>query len=96
MYKLQLENVRFHRVSAGQDEELVRKTFSSPVVGSVFEGAVVVLAGEGCTVCRARVGDDYASVARRFGLSEERLRAANGGKILYPTCPVCIPPADET
>lgn len=96
MYKLQLENSRFHRVSRGQTEDQILQTFGRPAIGEAREGAVVLLGEGNFTSYRARVGEDYAAIAHKFGIGEDRLRRANGDRPVYPSCVLCIPSADET
>lgn len=54
-------------------------------------GAVVVVSQGEFFEYTARVGDDYASVAAKFGVEEELLKSANAGRVIYPTCTVYIP-----
>lgn len=90
MYKLQLADVSFYRVRAGQTREDIERTFSRPVMGEVFEGAVVALAEGQFVTYRAKVGDTFASVARAFSVDEEQLSALNGG-VIYPTRTLFLP-----
>ena len=96
MYKLQLENSRFHRVGRGQTEDQIFRIFGGPAIGEAREGAVVLLGEGNFTPYRARVGEDYAAIAHKFGIGEDRLRRANGDRPVYPSCVLCIPSADET
>ena len=96
MYKLNRYTYSFHRVSRGQTEDQILQTFGRPAIGEAREGAVVLLGEGNFTPYRARVGEDYAAIAHKFGIGEDRLRRANGDRPVYPSCVLCIPSADET
>lgn len=42
-------------------------------------------------VYSARVGDTYATVANKFGVSQSELENVNGGTAVYPTRRLFIP-----
>lgn len=91
MYELKLSRPPFYRVKRGQTAEDIKKAFGCPVLGEVFCGAIVALPGKNFTMCRADVGDSFASLAARYGCTEEELQRLNGGGVVYPTRTLFVP-----
>ncbi len=78
------------RIKRGMDEESVKKFIAAPYRGEIYEGGIIrVLSAGGAYV--AKVGDSYASVARRFSCDEAALRELNGNSPIYPTKKLWLP-----
>ena len=88
MERLQLDKSRYYRIKRGQMISEVEKVLSCPVKNN-FAGAVVY--AENCLVYTVRPFDNYASIAAAYNIDEEKLKAFNFGRILYPTRIVYIP-----
>lgn len=90
-YKLQPEKNRFCRVPEGCTQAALAQFLCAPFCGEVHAGAVVTVSQGEFFAYSARVGDDYASLASKFGVEEALLKRANAGRVIYPTCTVYIP-----
>ena len=91
MYELKLSRPPFYRVKCGQTAEDIAAAFGCPVAGEVFCGAIVALPRGKFSVCLASVGDSFASLAAKYGCTEEELIRLNGGGVVYPTRTLFVP-----
>ena len=69
MFTLVTDHSKYIRVRRGADQGAVEKELKSPV-DDVFAGEILLRA-EGMEIYVAKPHDSYASVARKFGLTEE-------------------------
>lgn len=88
MQQLQLEKNRFYRIKRGQISSDVEKIFLCPVKEN-FQGAIVCM--EACTAYSVKPFESYKTIAEEYGTDEERLKAFNFGRLLYPTRIIYIP-----
>lgn len=91
MYELKLSQSRFLRVREGQTAAQISHVTGRPVPHEVFCGQVIVMPEGDFFVYSARVGDTYATVANKFGVSQSELENVNGGTAVYPTRRLFIP-----
>lgn len=89
MYSLITERGKYLRVRKGVGKEDVIAVFSVPADG-LFQGKIIMI-GEPKRFCYARVGDTYASIARRERVDEKKLRDINSDAAVYPTLRVWLP-----
>ena len=85
MFTLVTDRSKFYRVKRGQSAQDLEKVFEIPVIGSVFSGRIIEVGDTPYRRYTAEVGDTYRSVALKFGVDENLVREANGGKPVYPT-----------
>ena len=78
----------FYRVKSGQTGAEVEKTMRIPASGA-FAGAILPV--EEYVVHRAQPFESYESIAQKYGITSEKLKAVNGGRPLYPSCKVYVP-----
>lgn len=90
MFKLETEKSRFFRIRRGLEKADVEIMLECPVPGETFCGRIIECGGD-YRVYVARPGDNYRSLAVRFGVTEEELKNLNSGKIIYPTCRIFAP-----
>ena len=91
MYELKLSRPPFYRVKRGQTAEDISRAFGCPFAGEVFCGAIVALPRGKFSVYTADVGDSFASLAAKYGCTEEELASINGGGVVYPTRSLFVP-----
>lgn len=89
MFSLTLERGRYLRIRKWVTDKDVSETFFFPAEG-VFCGAIIPLSPPK-RYCYAKVGDTYATVSRREGVNENRLRELNNGRAIYPTLKIWLP-----
>lgn len=92
MFTLETAKSKFFRVREGVSAGQIESALSVPVCGELYAGRLL-FTGARYRLYRARAGDTYASVARAAGVEEERLRAVNGSRAIYPTRRIFIPEA---
>ncbi len=91
MFTLVTDRNKYFRVKRGQSAEEVQRVLKTPVNGAVFAGRIVEVCEEELVEYSALVGDTYRTVALKFGADEERLKAINAFKPVYPTCKLFVP-----
>lgn len=89
MFTLVTDHSKYIRVRRGADRGAVEKELKSPV-DDVFAGEILLRAEE-MEIYVAKPHDSYASVARKFGLTEEELKKINLFRPVYPTCRLYVP-----
>lgn len=89
MFTLVTDRSRFYRVKRGQSGKDVENALSVPAA-DVFGGAIIPREGK-FIVYSARPGDSYESLAERFGVGAEELKAVNRSSCVYPTRRLFIP-----
>lgn len=90
MFTLVTENGKYFKVKRGQSAEEVQSALNVPVLGEAFCGRIIET-DKRYKVYTATAGDNYRTVAERFGVTEAELRQANGGKPVFPTCKLFVP-----
>ena len=91
MITLYLERGNYIRVRSGVSKSDLERTFSFPVHGQVFAGAIIPVLPEPDGYCYALPSDSYSLIAEREGVDEERLKKLNGNSPLYPSKKVWLP-----
>ncbi len=89
MFSLTLERGKFLRIRKRVTEKQVTDAFCCPVT-KVFCGEIIELSPPK-RYCFALAGDTYQKIAQREGVNEERLRALNNGRAVYPTLKIWLP-----
>lgn len=85
MFTLTLDRSKYLRLRAGVTRREAEREFLCPVSDDVRGGEIVRIPPMPMRVYVADVGDDYASVAQKLGVEEERLLKINGAQPVYPT-----------
>lgn len=91
MYELKLSKPPLYRVKRGQTPQEISEVFGCPVPQDTECGDIIAVPSCAFVLYSARVGESYASIAAKFGITEEELKRCNGGKPVYPTCKLFIP-----
>lgn len=91
MFTLITDKSRYFKVKRNQSAGDVESMFGVPVNGECFSGRIIKLRSESFVTVTANVGDTYSSIAKRYGVSEEKLREINFSKPVYPTCKIFVP-----
>ncbi len=91
MFTLITDRSRYFKVKRNQSAGDVESTFGTPVNGECFSGRIIKLGKESYIKVTASVGDTYQSIAKRYGVSEDKLREINSSKPVYPTCKIFVP-----
>lgn len=91
MFTLTLCRSKYYKVKRGQTKKDISNTFLCPVIGDVFEGALVEISPYPYKKYTVKVGEDYSDIARCFGVEECALRTLNGDKTLFPASRVFVP-----
>lgn len=89
MFQLVTERGRYLRIRANVNKNDVTDVFSIPADG-LFCGKILEMTSPK-TVCRARIGDTYESIAHAYGVSVEELKKLNSDQPVYPTKVIWIP-----
>lgn len=93
MFTLITDRSRYFKVKRNQSAGDVENTFDTPVNGECFSGRIIKLSRERLIKATATVGDTYATLAKKYGVSEEKLKEINSSKPVYPTCKIFVPKA---
>lgn len=96
MFTLTLCRSKYYKVKRGQTKNDISNTFSCPVIGDVFEGALIKISPYPYQKYTVKIGEDYGEIAHRFGVEEFALRSLNGDKKLFPASRVFVPNDDGT
>ena len=83
MFTLIADRPHYLRIRKGMTERAAEELYRSPV-NFAYVGQIVPLSERPCNIFIAKVGDDFAEVARALGVDEEQLRSLNNG-VIYPT-----------
>lgn len=83
MFTLESDRPLYLRIRKGMKKRTAEELYRCPV-SIEFAGQIVKLTERPCNEYTAKVGDDFASLARAFGVGEEELRSLNDG-VIYPT-----------
>ena len=89
MFTRATDNGKFLRGRRGASQSEVEAQLLRPVY-NVFAGAIVER-GEKLFVYTAKPLENYKTIAKKFGASEEELKAVNFSRPVYPTCKIYVP-----
>lgn len=91
MFTLITDKSRYFKIKRNQSAGDVENMFGTPVNGECFSGRIIKLSKEKLICVTATVGDTYSSIAKKYGVSEEKLKEINRLKPVYPTCKIFVP-----
>ena len=89
MFTLVSEKSKYVRVRRGVELTDLEKELKAPVK-EVFAGEIVPR-GEEMLLYVAKPLENYAVIARKFGVGESELKDANFARPVYPTCRLYVP-----
>lgn len=82
---------KFYRVKGCQTQGEIARALSCPVTDDVFDGAIICVSANPYERYVVGVGEDYGTIAKKFNLTEDCLRQANGNVRLFPACAIFLP-----
>lgn len=91
MFTLITDRSRYFKIKRGQSSGDVETALNTPVCGKAFAGRIVRVSEERLVKVAAGVGDNYRTIAAKYGVAESRLKEINGSKPIYPTCKIFVP-----
>lgn len=89
MFTLVTDKSKYFRVKDGQSREEVEAALRVPV-GETFAGKIIER-GEPMEIYVVKPLENYRTIARKLGVSEEELETVNAHKPVYPTCRLFVP-----
>lgn len=91
MFTLITDRSRYFKIKRGQTAGEVENVLNTPVCGKTFAGRIVRVRDENLMKIAAGVGDNYRTVAEKYGVAESLLKEINGFRPVYPTCKIFVP-----
>lgn len=91
MFTLVTDRSRYFKIKRGQSAGEIEAVLNTPVCGKAFAGRVIKVSDENLVKITAGVGDNYRTIAVKYGVAELRLKEINGSRPVYPTCRIFVP-----
>ncbi|MDE7439116.1 MAG: hypothetical protein K2N23_01220 [Clostridia bacterium] len=91
MFTLITDRSRYFKIKRGQSSGEVENVLNTPVCGKAFAGRVIRVSDERLIKITAGVGDNYRTIAAKYGVAEPHLKEINGSRPVYPTCKIFVP-----
>lgn len=95
MFTLITDRSRYFKIKRGQSSGEVEAVLNTPVCGKAFAGRIIKIPSERLIKITADVGDNYRTIAVKYGVAESRLKEINGSRPVYPTCKIFVPKTTE-
>ena len=91
MFTLITDRSRYFKIKRGQSSGEVEAVLNTPVCGKAFAGRVIKVSDERLVRISVGVGDNYRTIAEKYGVAEPHLKEINGARPVYPTCKIFVP-----
>lgn len=91
MFTLCLEKGKYVRVRRGVERRDIERVFGFPVNAEIFTGAIIPVIPKPKGYCYALPHDSYLSIAKREGVSVEKLEKLNASSPVYPSKKIWLP-----